>query len=63
MVTLGSCPGVPRALGSPCLSMYVGTACYLMFKRWFCWKCQYNKYMFNFIDHLHLYSCEWLWLV
>ena len=19
-----------------------------------------NKYMFNFIDHLHFYSCEWL---
>ena len=26
---------------------------FLMFKHWFCWKYQYNKYMFNFID---LYS-------
>ena len=31
-----------------------------MFKHWFCWKYQYNKYMFNFIDHLHFYFCEWL---
>ena len=31
----------------------------LMLKHWFCWKYQYNtsKYMFNFIDHLHYYSC------
>jgi hypothetical protein len=21
-----------------------------MFKHWFCWKYQYNKYMYNFID-------------
>ena len=25
-------------------------ACFLMFKHWFCWKYQYNKYMFNSID-------------
>ena len=25
-------------------------ACFLMFKRWFCWKYKYNKYMFNFIE-------------
>ena len=31
-------------------------ACYLMFKHRVCWKCQYNKYMFNFIDNLHFYS-------
>jgi hypothetical protein len=23
---------------------------FLMFKHWFCWKYQYNQYMFNFID-------------
>ena len=23
---------------------------FLMFKQWFCWKYQYNKYMINFID-------------
>ena len=34
------------------------TICFFMFKHWFCWKYQYNKYMFNFIDHLHFYSCE-----
>ena len=33
---------------------------FLMFKHWFCWKYQYHKYMFNFIDHLHCYFCEWL---
>jgi len=33
------------------------TACFSMFKHWFCWKYQYNKYVFNFIDHLRLYSC------
>jgi len=27
-------------------------AWFLMFKHWFCWKYQYKKYMFNFIDHL-----------
>jgi hypothetical protein len=32
---------------------------FLMFKHWFCWKYQYNKYTFNFIDHVHFYSCEW----
>jgi len=31
-----------------------------MFKHWFCFKYQYKKYIFNFIDHLHFYSCEWL---
>jgi len=29
-------------------------------KYWFCWKYQYNKFMFYFNDHLHFYSCEWL---
>jgi hypothetical protein len=28
---------------------------FLMFKHWFCWKYQYNKYMFNFIDHLQCF--------
>ena len=30
------------------------TVCYLMFNQWFCWKYQYNNYMFNVID---IYSC------
>jgi hypothetical protein len=47
MDTLGSFPGASR------LSMYVVQSMFLMFKHWFCWKNQYNKYMFNFIDHLH----------
>jgi len=25
-------------------------------KHWLCWKYQYNKYIFNFIDHLEFYS-------
>jgi hypothetical protein len=29
-----------------------------MFKQYFWLKCQYNKYMFNFIDHVCFYSCE-----
>ena len=28
-------------------------ACSSMFKHWFRWKYQYNKYIFNCIDHLH----------
>ena len=40
--------------------MYVVYSMFLMLKHWFCWKYQYNKYMFYFIDHLHFYSCEWL---
>ena len=35
-------------------------ASYLMFKHRVYWKYLYNKYIFNFIDHLHCYSCEWL---
>jgi hypothetical protein len=27
-------------------------ACYLLFKYWVCWKYQYNKYIFHFVDHL-----------
>ena len=34
------------------------TAWFLMFRHWFCWKYQYKKYMFNFIDHLQFYFCE-----
>jgi hypothetical protein len=30
---------------------------FLMLKHWFCWKSQYNKYMFNFIDHLPVSGC------
>ena len=43
-------PGVPMSIG-PHTNLYMlYTACFLMFKHWFCWKYQYNKYMFNFID-------------
>ena len=34
----------------PCYSMYVVFHMFLMFKHWFCWIYQYNKFMFNFID-------------
>ena len=30
--------------------MYVVYGMFLIFKYWLCWKYQYNKYMFNFID-------------
>jgi hypothetical protein len=58
MGTLRSYLGSPRAYGPHANLFILCTASFLMFKHWFCWK--YNKYMFNFIDHLHLYSCEWL---
>ena len=35
-------------------------ASYLMFKHRVYWKYLYNKYIFNFIDHLHCYSSEQL---
>jgi len=61
MDTMSSCPGVGGGaqthhanLGVLCM------VCYLMFKHGVCWKYQYNNYMFNFIDQLHFYSCEWL---
>ena len=41
--------------------MYVVYGMFLMFKYWFCWKYRYNKYMLNFIDHLHIFFCEWLY--
>ena len=54
---MDSCPVVPRANEPhPNLCMLY-TAWFLMFKHWFCWKYQYKKYMFNFIDHLQFYFC------
>ena len=47
---------VPREHRSPLLVCVRHV--FLMFKHEFCWKYQYNKYMFNFIDHLHFYSCK-----
>jgi len=64
MDTMGSCPMVPRA-NEPhtnlCTCMLY-TAWFLMLKvkRWFCWKYQYKKYKFNFIDLLQFYFCECL---
>jgi hypothetical protein len=55
METLGICPG-----GSHDNLCLLCTTCFLMFKYWFCWKYQYNKSLFYFIDHLPCYSCEWL---
>jgi hypothetical protein len=46
MGTMGSCLGVRRAK-EPHTNLW-----FLMLKHWFCWKYQYKKYMFNFIDHL-----------
>jgi len=47
----GQLPGAPR------YSMYVVYNMFFnIFKHWFRWKYQYNKYMFNFIDNLHVYS-------
>ena len=53
MGTLGSCAGAPRAYGPHADICMLCTACLLMVKHWFCWKYQYNKYIFNFIDQLH----------
>ena len=49
----------PRAQGPYANLGMLCMACYLMFKNGVCWKYQYNRYMFNFIDHIHFYSCEW----
>ena len=46
MGTMDSCPGVRRAK-EPHTNLW-----FLMLQHWFCWKYQYKKYMFNFIDHL-----------
>jgi hypothetical protein len=43
MGTLSSCPGAP-------LAQEHHVNLYGMFIHWFCWKYQYNKYMFKFID-------------
>jgi hypothetical protein len=51
----------PKSIGVSCHYMYVVHGMFLMLKHWFCWKYKYNKYMFNFIDHLHL-NHSWLWL-
>ena len=53
MDTMGSCPVVPRANEPYTNLCMLYTAWFLMFKHWFCWKYQYKKYMFNFIDHLY----------
>ena len=58
---VGQFPGGLTSIVAPCYSMCVGYGMFLMFKHWFCWKYQHNKYMFNFIDHLHFYTCKWLW--
>ena len=54
-----SCTGAHEHRGQANLCMFnsiicmLCTACFLMFKHWFCWKYQYNKYMFNSIDIYH----------
>jgi hypothetical protein len=53
-------PVGPTSIGAPCYYMYVVYSMFLMFKHWFCWKYQYNKYMFYFIDHLHLFVVVWV---
>ena len=37
--------GTPRGQGSYANLCMLRTACYLMFKHWFCWKYQYHKYI------------------
>jgi hypothetical protein len=50
MDTLDICPGPSR----PYWPMLIYVCCVRMFfliiKHWFCWKYQYNKYIFKFID-------------
>jgi hypothetical protein len=38
-------------------------ACFLMFKHWFCWKYQYNKYMFCIYLILLTLTVLFLWVV
>jgi len=38
------------ARGPMLIYVYCVQHVFLMFKHWFCWKYQYNKHMFNFID-------------
>ena len=54
------CPRIPRAKEPHTNLCMLYTAWFLMFKYCFCWKYQYKKYMFNFIDHLQFYFCECL---
>ena len=46
----GQLPGSPTSTGAPSYYMYVVYDMFLMIKNWFCWKYQYNKYMFISID-------------
>ena len=56
----GQLPGGPTSTGVYANLCMLCVACFLMFKLWFCWKYQYNKYMFNFIDiysFIHASGC------
>ena len=54
----GQLPGGPMSIDGHANLGMLCVACYLMFKHRVYWKYQYNKYLFNFIDHLHFYSCD-----
>ena len=60
VLTHGNTGNLPGGGGSHDNLCLLCTTCFLMFKYWFCWKYQYNKSLFYFIDHLPCYSCEWL---
>jgi hypothetical protein len=54
----GQLAGGSTSIGAHAILCMLCTACFLMFKHWFCCKYQYNKYIF--FRHLQFYSCEWL---
>ena len=54
----GQLAGGSTSIGAHAIICMLCTACFLMFKHWFCCKYQYNKYIF--FRHLQFYSCEWL---
>jgi hypothetical protein len=69
MSTMGSCAVVPRANEPHTNLCMLYTAWFLMFKHWFCWKCQYKKYINQHNNNIGLYhamysrymfmKCKW----
>ena len=51
---IGQLPGGSTIIGAMLIYACCVRHVFLMFKHWFCWRYQYNKYMFNVIN---IYSC------
>ena len=64
MGTLGICLGPHDYTGPMLIYLRCVQHVVLMFKHSFLLEVRiykYNKYMINFIHHLHFYSCDWLY--